>query len=83
MEILFGYMFLKVPKSYFTNKKQLKIKVTGETANSRSWFMVFKYKAFQGVKFIQEQAITKLNGEEYQLVRVDILHFDKPCRSID
>jgi len=79
---LFGYMFLKVPKSYLTNSKQLKIKVSGETANSRSWFMVFKYKAFQGVKFIQEQSITKLNGEEYQLVRVDILHFDKPAEAL-
>jgi hypothetical protein len=78
---LFGYMFLKVPKSYFADRKQLKIKVTGETADSRSWFMVFKYNAFQGVKFIEEQAITNVNGKDYQLVRVDILHFDKPAQA--
>ncbi len=78
---LFGYMFLRVPTSVFDKNRQLKIKVTGESAGSRSWFMVFKYQAFQGVKFIEQQAITKENGMDHQLVRMDILHFDEPANA--
>ena len=52
--------------------------MTGETADSRSWFMIFKYQTIPGVKFIEEQAIVKGEDRDYQLVRVDVLHFDKP-----
>ncbi|MCD4731748.1 MAG: hypothetical protein K8R74_14175, partial [Bacteroidales bacterium] len=75
---LFGYMFLKIPKSIYIPGKSFKIKVTGETADSRSWFMIFKYQAIPGVKFIEEQAIVKGDDRDFQLVRVDVLHFDKP-----
>jgi len=75
---LFGYMFLKIPKSNYHPGKSTKIKVSGETAESRSWFMIFKYQAIPGVKFIEEQAIVKGKEINYQLVRVDVLHFDKP-----
>ncbi len=75
---LFGYMFLKIPKSNYEPGKNFKIKVVGETANSRSWFMIFKYHAIPGVKFIEEQAIVKGEERDYQLVRIDVLHFDKP-----
>ncbi|MEZ5197186.1 MAG: hypothetical protein R2764_12515 [Bacteroidales bacterium] len=75
---LFGYMFLKIPKAIYKKERSIKIKVAGETANSRSWFMIFKYQALPGVKFIEEQAISIINGTEYQHVRIDILHFDNP-----
>jgi len=75
---LFGYMFLKVPKSIYQLGKSIKIIVSGETAHSRSWFMIFKYRAIPGVRFIEEQAIVKTEEGDYQLVRVDVLHFDEP-----
>lgn len=75
---LFGYMFLKIPKSVYIQGESVRLKVTGETADSRSWFMIFKYHAIPGVKFIEEQAIIKGDNQDYQLVRVDVLHFDKP-----
>lgn len=74
----FGYMFLKIPKSIYQPGKSFKIKVSGETADSRSWFMIFKYQAIPGVKFIEEQAIIRDKEWDYQLVRVDVLYFDKP-----
>ncbi len=75
---LFGYMFLKIHKSIYQPGKDHKIKISGETADSRSWFMIFKYHAIPGVKFIEVQAIVKGEDRDYQLVRVDVLHFDKP-----
>lgn len=75
---LFGYMFLKIPKSIYQPGKSFNIRVNGETADSRSWFMIFKYQAIPGVKFIEEQAIIKGKERDFQLVRVDVLHFDKP-----
>lgn len=76
---LFGYLFLSVPRNLYEPGMPLRIKVSGETANSRSWFMVFKYAAVRQVKFIQEKALVKAGETENQLVRVDILHFDNPA----
>jgi len=76
---LFGYLFLSVPRHLCTPGEPVKIKISGESANSRSWFMVFKYTAFQQVKFIQEKALVRNHGSENQLIRVDILHFDDPA----
>ena len=75
---LFGYIFLRIPKSIYEPRKPVKIKIAGESADSRSWFMVFKYNAVQQVKFVQEKAIVKNGNTQNQLVRVDILHFDDP-----
>lgn len=76
---LFGYAFLAVPRQVFNPGEPIKIRVEGESSDSRSWFMVFKYSAVQQIKFIQESAILKQQGTEQQLVRVDILHFDEPA----
>ncbi|MEZ5082803.1 MAG: glycoside hydrolase family 38 C-terminal domain-containing protein [Bacteroidales bacterium] len=76
---LFGYIFLRIPKTIYKPGKPVKIKIAGESANSRSWFMVFKYNAVQQVKFIQEKAIIKNGDSKSLLVRVDILNFDEPA----
>ena len=78
---LFGYIFLRIPKTVYQAGKRVKIKIQGESANSRSWFMVFKYNAIQQVKFLQEKAIVKNGNSRESLVRVDILHFDDPVEA--
>lgn len=75
---LFGYMFLKIPDSYLFPGKRFKIKVVGESAQSRSWFMVFRYHTGEMVKFEQEYAkINHADGPK-QSIRVNMLHFDLP-----
>ncbi len=76
---LFGYMFLKVPQKLNRPGKQLKIKVAGESAGSRTWFMIFRYVTRQGAKIKQDNAIVRKDGKEYQSLRVDILHFGEPA----
>ncbi len=72
---LFGYMFLKVPKNLNRPGKPLKLKVVGESAGSRTWFMIFRYVMHRGARIKQENAIVKKDGHKFQSLRVDILHF--------
>jgi hypothetical protein len=76
---LFGYLFLSVPTALIQDGNPLKIRVTGESADSRSWFMVFEYNASNRVRFIPEQAIKRTPTGNKQLVRLDVLHFDRPA----
>jgi hypothetical protein len=75
---LFGYMFLKIPNKLKKQGKSFKIKVVGESAGSRTWFMIFRYVAKQGAKIRQEKAVVKNDGKQFQSLRVDILHFGEP-----
>jgi alpha-mannosidase len=40
---LFGYMYLRVPKSKFSPGSPLEIRVDGQDADSPEWYMTFKY----------------------------------------
>lgn len=51
---LFGYMFLHAPRNMFPMGQPLRLQVTGENANSQSWFMIFKSESV--VKELRETA---------------------------
>jgi len=75
------YTFLKVPLSKFPKGKPLRIRVVGESAGSRSWYMVFKYRAGEKVKFFPEQAVFLERGKPYQVLRVDIEHLSDSIKA--
>lgn len=76
-----GYLILEVPADEFKGK-DLTIKVTGESAKSPTWFMVFEYKTERKVKLVAEPAIMKGKKENYQAMRLDITHFDNPVDAL-
>ena len=69
----FGFMRLTVPQSRLTPGKPVKIKVVGESAGHRTWFMIFKYPLSQGIRFHQEPALIKKGERLEQLITAEIV----------
>ncbi|MEA3477971.1 MAG: glycoside hydrolase family 38 C-terminal domain-containing protein, partial [Bacteroidota bacterium] len=79
---LMGYLYLKVPRERFSNGKALNIKVKGEHAGSMSWFMVFQKSIMPECKLVEEQAVVKIDDNEFQQFRLDIVHLDNPTLAV-
>jgi len=79
---LFGFWFIKLPVKDFEKGKPLTIQVKGESAGSRSWFMVFKYELKPEVRFFSEQAILRSQDEPSQTIRADIVHIGNPAKAV-
>jgi len=77
---LFGYMFLKLPLRFCRKGQALRIKVVGEPAGSRDWYMTFKSGLNPKVEAHGEQVLVRQDGKLYQLARVDISHIGPPQR---
>lgn len=79
---LFGFMFLKLPKSFLTPGQPVRLKVVGEDGKSQDWFMVFQYDLESRIGAVGEQALVRTNGKLFQHVRVDISHIAPPCPAV-
>jgi alpha-mannosidase len=77
-----GYMYLTAPEGRFEKGKPLKLKVEGESANSQTWFMVFKYGMEPSVKLIEEQAVTREGNNQYQQVRVEYVYMGEQANAV-
>jgi alpha-mannosidase len=73
-----GYMTLKAPAGEFEKGKPLKLKVIGESANSQTWFMIFKYAMEPDLKLVEEQAVRREGNNEYQQVRIEYVYMGEP-----
>ncbi|MFN8240717.1 MAG: glycoside hydrolase family 38 C-terminal domain-containing protein [Bacteroidales bacterium] len=76
-----GYMTLTVPEGKYEKGKPLTLKVIGENANSPTWFMVFRYGMEPDLKLVQEQAVTREGGAEYQQVRLEYVYMGDPVKA--
>jgi hypothetical protein len=79
---LFGFMFLKVPKSALRPGKPLRLRVRGEDGGSRDWHMVFSYDLRPFIETRAEQALIRKDGRLLQLVRVAISHIAPPAPAV-
>jgi alpha-mannosidase len=67
-----GYMYLKVPTSKVIKGRSVKLKVVGQKANSRDWYMTFKY-AFADTLTISP--VSLLTIDDQQPIQVLATHF--------
>ena len=79
---LFGFMFLKVPRSKLTPGKPLRLRVVGENAGGPDWFMVFTYDLKPSVRANGEPALVRFEGRLCQPVRVEISHIAPPVEAV-
>jgi alpha-mannosidase len=79
---LFGFMFLKLPRSLLKPGQPVRIKVVGEDGKSRDWFMVFQYDLESKISAVGEQALVRKEGKLFQQVRVDISHIAPPSEAV-
>ncbi|MGD2294597.1 MAG: glycoside hydrolase family 38 C-terminal domain-containing protein [Candidatus Aminicenantes bacterium] len=76
-----GYMFLKVPKSLYPAGESLRLRVQGESAGSRSWFLIFKYRVEPKLTLYSEQAILHRAAQPHQTIRAEIVHLGDPIHA--
>lgn len=74
-----GYMTLLAPESGFEPGKSLRLKVVGESANSQTWFIIFKYGMEPDLKLVQEQAVSREGNNEFQQVRIEYVYMGEPA----
>ena len=79
---LFGFMFLRLPKSALRPGKPLRLRVVGENGGSRDWHMVFQYDLQPFVRTTAEQALIKKSGRLLQMVRVAVSHVAPPAPAV-
>ena len=79
---LFGFMFLKIPRSMIVPGKPLRFKVVGENGGSRDWFMVFQYDLKNWMRVVGEPALLRLENRLCQPIRVEISHFAPPAAAL-
>jgi alpha-mannosidase len=69
-----GYLLLHVPHGMLKPGAPLRLSVTGESAGSRTWFMVFKSEITPGIQVRGNPAIVRTPNGPKQTVRVDALY---------
>jgi hypothetical protein len=79
-EDFMGYAFLTVPVSRFHKGKPLVIRVAGESAGSRSWYMTFMTSLDEEISLSAEEAIIRRNEIPFQTIRAEIIHLDEPAK---
>ena len=81
-EDLTGFLYFHLPSDQFVPGKPIKIRIEGESADSRSWFMVFKHKCKSSISLSNENVMLNANGKEQQSMRVKIFHAKEPEKAI-
>lgn len=73
---LMGFLELKMPCSHLTKGNSVRIKVAGESADRRTWFMVFKNALEPSITILNEPTILRTQNEPSQNIRLDVLHLN-------
>ncbi len=75
---VFGYASLLIPAASLKLGKPLTLRVVGETAGSRVWYMTFQSEVHAGVEIVPQQALIRCGQNLYQPVDVQIIHLGEP-----
>jgi len=76
---MFGFMFLKLPRSALTPGSPVRLEVVGENAGSQDYFMAFEKPPEPWIEFRAEEALVRRDGGTARLVRVDVSHIAPPA----
>ncbi len=75
-----GFLFLSVPRAFWEESRKLQLRVAGETADARTWFMVFKDPLIPGATLQNAPALLRTPGGNRQIVRIDLLYLGEHGR---
>jgi alpha-mannosidase len=78
---LTGFLFFHLPAINFEKGKPIRVRVQGETAGSRSWFMVFKHTCRSNITFETESVMLNSPDDPKQSVRVNFMHITSPAKA--
>lgn len=77
---LMGYAFLHVPRARVSPGRPLTLRVAGESAGKRTWFMVFKESLAEGVILRNAPALIRSPSGHRQVIRADLLTLGERTR---
>jgi len=77
-----GYMILTAPEGKFERGKPLSLKAEGESANSQTWFIIFKYGMQPDLNLVEEQAVTREGAKQFQQVRIEYVFMGDPADAV-
>jgi hypothetical protein len=76
-----GYLYAELPASMLEPGKAVRFKVVGESAQSRTWFMVFQYETVSKVSLVAEQAVMRGTNGNSQVLRAEIVRYAEPVEA--
>ncbi len=71
---LMGYMTLSVPAGLVKKGTPLRLKIMGETAGSRVWYMTYRYGVQPKLEIEGQEAVVWHRGKKMNMIRVDLVH---------
>ncbi len=72
---LAGYMTLSVPVGKVKKGEPVRLKIMGETADSRVWYMTYRYAPRPELKITSQEAVIRdQDGGKKNVVRIDVIH---------
>ncbi len=78
---VFGYVSMRLPAASFPVGEALRLKVVGETAESRVWYMTFQSPVHEGIALSPQQALTRKDGRLRQPVYLDVIRLGNPLKA--
>lgn len=76
-----GYASMRIPAVSLEKGKSLTLKVVGDTAGSRVWYMTFQSPVIAGAEIVPQQALIRRGNRLFQPVNVDIIHLGEPVEA--
>lgn len=71
---LMGFVILRLPLSHLKSGQQQIIRVAGEEAGSRAWYMTFESPIGEEVEINQVEAVTNSGGKLYDVLEFEFVH---------
>ena len=81
-DALFGDAFLELPQGMCTPGKPVRLRVTGESAGTRTWYMTFQHPIASRAVLSPRSAVVRAEGGDYQPLVLDVVHLGEPVDAI-
>jgi hypothetical protein len=79
---LMGYAILHVPRASLTPGKPLRIRVAGESAGSRAWYITFQAAVSERADLAALPAVVRDAGGNYQPLVLSVTHLGAPVDAV-
>jgi len=71
---LMGFVYLTVPRYFWRDSRSVRLRIVGESADRRTWFMVFKEQLSSSALIRNSPALLRTESGNQQLLRVDVVY---------
>jgi hypothetical protein len=79
---LAGYAILRVPRASLTPGKPLRIRVAGESAGSRAWYITYQAAVAERAELAALPAVIRDSAGNYQPLVLSVTHLGSPVEAV-